>query len=206
MEPPRRRRRQAGRPRRNCSTWPRADIGPLFPHLKPRLGDAPLNHRTVETLAIGAGQANLALAVAMEELAPEASALGTLLVDTHHEVAWQRGMLLPWTQSQVSLLKDLVTLRNPTSKFSFVNYLHSVGRLDDFINLGTFTPGSPTGWRTPRRTPRRTPPKPRPGRRRCRSPHSCGSASRRSNCAIWHWPSSGAGSPWPSSMCTSYRL
>ncbi|WP_055584986.1 SidA/IucD/PvdA family monooxygenase [Streptacidiphilus griseoplanus] len=99
-----------------------------------------MNHRNVETLAIGAGPANLALAVAMEELAPEASALGTLLVDTHHEVAWQRGMLLPWTQSQVSFLKDLVTLRNPTSKFSFVNYLHSVGRLDDFINLGTFTP------------------------------------------------------------------
>jgi len=53
---------------------------------------------------------------------------------------WQRGMMLPWTQSQVSFLKDLVTLRNPLSRFSFVNYLHSVGRLDDFINMGSFLP------------------------------------------------------------------
>jgi L-ornithine N5-oxygenase len=49
-------------------------------------------------------------------------------------------MLLPWTQSQVSFLKDLVTLRNPRSKFSFLNYLHSVGRLNDFINMGQFLP------------------------------------------------------------------
>jgi L-ornithine N5-oxygenase len=53
---------------------------------------------------------------------------------------WQRGMLLPWTQSQVSFLKDLVTLRNPLSRFSFVNYLHSVGRLDDFVNMASFLP------------------------------------------------------------------
>ena len=49
-------------------------------------------------------------------------------------------MLLPWTQSQVSFLKDLVTLRNPRSEFSFLNYLRSVGRLDDFVNMGSFTP------------------------------------------------------------------
>ena len=55
-------------------------------------------------------------------------------------MAWQRGMLLPWAQSQVSFLKDLVTLRNPRSRFSFVNYLHAMGRLDDFVNLGSFTP------------------------------------------------------------------
>jgi len=64
----------------------------------------------------------------------------TMIVEQHDDVAWQRGMLLPWTQSQVSFLKDLVTLRNPRSVFSFVNYLHSVGRLDEFINLGSFTP------------------------------------------------------------------
>jgi len=49
-------------------------------------------------------------------------------------------MLLPWTQSQVSFLKDLVTLRNPRSKFSFVNYLHTVGRLNDFVNMASFLP------------------------------------------------------------------
>lgn len=94
----------------------------------------------VEVLALGAGPANLALAVAMEELAGEELAAGTYIAEAHDDVVWQRGMLLPWSQSQVSFLKDLVTLRNPRSKFSFVNFLHSVGRLDEFVNLGTFTP------------------------------------------------------------------
>ena len=44
------------------------------------------------------------------------------------------------SELQISFLKDLVTLRNPTSPYSFVNYLKAHGRLVDFINLGTFYP------------------------------------------------------------------
>ncbi|HKN96322.1 MAG TPA: SidA/IucD/PvdA family monooxygenase [Pseudonocardiaceae bacterium] len=99
-----------------------------------------MRQEEVGIVAVGAGPANLALAVALEELAPDELAANTLLVEQHEDVAWQRGMLLPWTESQVSFLKDLVTLRNPRSQFSFVNYLYSVGRLDEFINLGTATP------------------------------------------------------------------
>lgn len=62
------------------------------------------------------------------------------MVERETAVEWQPGLLLPWAKSQVSFLKDLVTLRNPNSEFSFVNYLHSVGWLDDFINLASFTP------------------------------------------------------------------
>ena len=98
-----------------------------------------MNRLEVEILAIGAGPGNLALAVALEELAPEL-ARETVIVEQHEDVIWQRGMLLPWSQSQVSFLKDLVTLRNPQSPFSFVSYLHKIGRLNDFINLGCFTP------------------------------------------------------------------
>jgi len=43
-------------------------------------------------------------------------------------------MLIDTATMQVSFLKDLVTLRNPTSEFSFLNYLHAAGRLVDFIN------------------------------------------------------------------------
>lgn len=39
---------------------------------------------------------------------------------------------------QVSFLKDLVTLRDPTSKFTFLNFMHKTGRLVDFFNLYTF--------------------------------------------------------------------
>ncbi len=93
----------------------------------------------VDLLAVGAGPANLALAVALEELAPDL-ADRTLVVEQREDVAWQSGMLLPWARTQVSFLKDLVTLRNPQSRFTFLSYLHAVGRLDEFVNLGTFTP------------------------------------------------------------------
>jgi L-ornithine N5-monooxygenase len=99
-----------------------------------------VRYQEVELLAIGAGPSSLALAVAVEELATVELARDMLIVEQQDDVVWQRGMLLPWTQSQVSFLKDLVTLRNPRSAFSFVNYLHSVGRLNEFINLGSFTP------------------------------------------------------------------
>jgi L-ornithine N5-oxygenase len=96
--------------------------------------------REFEILAVGAGPANLGLAVAVEELAPDGLASDCLLIERDDEIAWQRGMLMPWAQSQVSFLKDLVSLRNPRSRYSFLNYLHSVGRLDAFVNLATFTP------------------------------------------------------------------
>jgi L-ornithine N5-oxygenase len=98
-----------------------------------------MTHQDVELLAIGAGPSNLALAVALEELAP-ALAGNCLLVDRADAVSWQPGLLLPWATSQISFLKDLVTLRNPCSEFSFVNFLHNIGRLDDFINLGNLWP------------------------------------------------------------------
>jgi L-ornithine N5-oxygenase len=99
-----------------------------------------LDGHEVELLAIGAGPANLALAVTLEEIAPEELSARTLIIEQHGDVTWQRGMLLPWTLCQVSFLKDLVTRRNPRSRFSFVNYLHSTDRLDAFINLGSVLP------------------------------------------------------------------
>jgi L-ornithine N5-oxygenase len=96
-------------------------------------------HRTVELLAVGAGPANLALAVALEEMAPELAGR-TLVVEREENVVWQRGMLLPDALSQVSFLKDLVTMRNPRSGFSFLSFLQARGRLDAFVNLGSWVP------------------------------------------------------------------
>jgi L-ornithine N5-oxygenase len=95
--------------------------------------------REVELLAVGAGPSNLGLAVALEELAPDL-ARGSLIVERNQTVEWHPGLLLPEAKSQVSFLKDLVTLRNPRSRFTFLNHLHATGRLDDFINMGSLTP------------------------------------------------------------------
>ncbi|MET9276257.1 SidA/IucD/PvdA family monooxygenase [Kribbella sp. NPDC003557] len=93
----------------------------------------------VELLAIGAGPSNLGLAVALEELAPDLAA-SSLLIDRNPSIEWQSGMLMPWATSQVSFLKDLVTQRDPSSRFSFLNHLYETGRLDEFVNMSTFTP------------------------------------------------------------------
>jgi len=77
--------------------------------------------------------------VALEELAPEL-AENSLIIERNPAIDWQHGMLLPWAKSQVSFLKDLVTLRNPRSRFSFLSHLHATGRLDDFINMNSFLP------------------------------------------------------------------
>ncbi|MFD5345000.1 lysine N(6)-hydroxylase/L-ornithine N(5)-oxygenase family protein [Streptomyces anulatus] len=97
------------------------------------------NHE-VEVLAIGAGPSNLALAVAIEESGATGLASDTLILEQHPDVQWQRNLLLPFARSQVSFIKDLVTQRNPQSRFSFLSFLHAKGRLDEFINLGTFNP------------------------------------------------------------------
>ena len=59
------------------------------------------NHE-VELLAVGAGPANLALAVALEELGVDGLAENSLFIERGQTVEWQRGLLLPWTKSQVA--------------------------------------------------------------------------------------------------------
>jgi len=48
--------------------------------------------------------------------------------------------MLEGAQVQLSFMKDLVTLRDPTSHFTFLNYLKDKGRLDHFANLRNFHP------------------------------------------------------------------
>jgi len=91
-------------------------------------------------IAVGAGPANLALAVALEECDSPALARDTLVLEQHPDVRWQRGLLLPSARSQVSFVKDLATMRNPCSRFSYLSFLHDRGRLEEFVNLGTFYP------------------------------------------------------------------
>lgn len=116
-----------------------SDARQLNPRELSTMAEHTMANRDVELLAVGAGPSNLALAVALEELAP-GLARDSLVIERDEDISWQRGMLLPDALSQVSFLKDLVTLRNPRSKFSFLNYLHATGRLDQFVNMGSFVP------------------------------------------------------------------
>ncbi|GEL20827.1 lysine N(6)-hydroxylase/L-ornithine N(5)-oxygenase family protein [Pseudonocardia asaccharolytica] len=88
-----------------------------------------------DLIGVGFGPSNLALAIAVAEEEPADAGTGSaLFLERQPRFGWHRGMLIDDATMQVSFLKDLVTLRNPASRFSFLSYLHSRGRLVDFIN------------------------------------------------------------------------
>lgn len=94
-----------------------------------------------DVIGVGFGPSNLALAIALEELAQsQGHALDALFIDKQQDYRWHGDTLATQSELQISFLKDLVSLRTPTSPYSFVNYLHQKQRLADFINLGTFYP------------------------------------------------------------------
>ncbi|MFD9406534.1 lysine N(6)-hydroxylase/L-ornithine N(5)-oxygenase family protein [Streptomyces sp. NPDC059989] len=99
-----------------------------------RPGDAPLIH---DLIGIGFGPSNVAMAIAVSEHnahVGRGEVMTTHFFEQQPRFGWHRGMLIDDATMQVSFLKDLVTLRNPASEFSFLCYLKSKGRLVDFIN------------------------------------------------------------------------
>ncbi|MFT3803152.1 MAG: lysine N(6)-hydroxylase/L-ornithine N(5)-oxygenase family protein [Burkholderiaceae bacterium] len=93
-----------------------------------------------DLIGIGFGPSNIALAIALEEAQQGAHPLDAFFIEKQPAFAWHPGMLLDHAHMQICYLKDLATLRNPRSRFTFVNYLHEQGRLPAFINLKTFYP------------------------------------------------------------------
>lgn len=81
-----------------------------------------------DLVEIGAGPANLSLAA----LACKAD-LNAIFVDAQKEFSWHPGMLLSEAKLQVSFLKDLVTLVDPTNPYSFLNFLTEEGCLYQFV-------------------------------------------------------------------------
>jgi len=105
-----------------------------------------------DLICVGFGPASLTIAIALDdtlassdrpEMLPQSGSNQrpkVLFLERQAEFAWHAGMLLPGTKMQISFIKDLATLRNPRSEFTFLNYLHRQNRLVQFSNLGTFFP------------------------------------------------------------------
>ncbi len=95
-----------------------------------------------DVLGFGLGPANLALLTTIQEEgeAVHGREISRLCIERQQGFCWHPGMLLDGAHIQLSFLKDLVTLRNPKSHFTFLNYLHHKGRLDRFANLRHFFP------------------------------------------------------------------
>ncbi|MCX4767678.1 lysine N(6)-hydroxylase/L-ornithine N(5)-oxygenase family protein [Streptomyces sp. NBC_01275] len=96
-----------------------------------------------DVIGIGFGPSNLALSIAVEEhntSLPADRRLDALFLERQPRFGWHRGMLIDDATMQVSFLKDLVTLRNPTSDYTFLCFLRERGRLIDFLNQKTLFP------------------------------------------------------------------
>ncbi|RSN11506.1 L-lysine 6-monooxygenase [Nonomuraea sp. WAC 01424] len=90
--------------------------------------------RSCDVVGIGFGPSNLGLAVALDEHNRGGGRLAGVFFERQEEFTWHRDMLIEGATVQVSFLKDLVTLRRPTSEYSFLAYLHAKERLIDFVN------------------------------------------------------------------------
>ncbi|MEV8086786.1 lysine N(6)-hydroxylase/L-ornithine N(5)-oxygenase family protein [Streptomyces nigra] len=104
-----------------------------------RPGGTPTIH---DVIGIGFGPSNVAMAIALSEhnAGPGGQPLRAHFFEQQPRFGWHRGMLIDDATMQVSFLKDLVTLRNPASDYSFLCYLKNRGRLIDFINHKSLFP------------------------------------------------------------------
>jgi lysine N6-hydroxylase len=81
-----------------------------------------------DVIGVGLGPFNLGLAALLDPLED----VDALFFDDKDGYVWHPGLMLPDAEIQVPFMADLVTLADPTSKFSFLNYLHAQGRLYRF--------------------------------------------------------------------------
>ena len=83
----------------------------------------------LDVIGLGVGPYNLSLAALLEK-----SELNHLFLEQKSNFNWHDGMLLDNACLQIHFLKDLVSLTDPTSKYSFMNYLHENGLSYMFLN------------------------------------------------------------------------
>ncbi|MEU6506694.1 MULTISPECIES: SidA/IucD/PvdA family monooxygenase [unclassified Streptomyces] len=92
--------------------------------------------RTYDFVGIGLGPFNLGLACLTEPIAE----LNGVFLESKPDFEWHAGMFLDGAHLQTPFMSDLVTLADPTSPYSFLNYLKEKGRLYSFYIRENFYP------------------------------------------------------------------
>ncbi|KOU48717.1 alcaligin biosynthesis protein [Streptomyces sp. MMG1522] len=87
-------------------------------------------------VAIGLGPFNLGLACLTAPL----DELDGVFLEAEDRFSWHPDMMLDFATLQVPFMADLVTLADPTSPYSFLNYLKEKGRLYSFYIRERFYP------------------------------------------------------------------
>ena len=91
---------------------------------------------TYDFVGIGLGPFNLGLACLTEPI----DGLNGVFLESKPDFEWHAGMFLDGAHLQTPFMSDLVTLADPTSPYSFLNYLKEKGRLYSFYIRENFYP------------------------------------------------------------------
>ncbi|MFD1019352.1 lysine N(6)-hydroxylase/L-ornithine N(5)-oxygenase family protein [Thalassobacillus hwangdonensis] len=89
--------------------------------------------RLYDVVGIGIGPYNLGLAALMEK-----TELEGIFLDRTPEFRWHPGMMIEKMDLQVPFLADVVTFADPTSPYSYLNYLHKQNRMFKFFFYSEF--------------------------------------------------------------------
>jgi lysine N6-hydroxylase len=92
--------------------------------------------RIFDFAGIGVGPFNLGLAALSEPV----DGLDGIFLEQRESFDWHPGMMLEPAHLQVPFMADLVTLADPTSPYSFLNFLKQTGRLYRFYIRENFYP------------------------------------------------------------------
>ena len=99
-------------------------------------GHQSATRRVHDFAAIGVGPFNLGLAALSEPV----DGLDGVFLERRDSFDWHPGMMLEPAHLQVPFMADLVTLADPTSQYSFLNFLKQTGRLYRFYIRENFYP------------------------------------------------------------------
>ncbi|MGP4073077.1 lysine N(6)-hydroxylase/L-ornithine N(5)-oxygenase family protein [Piscibacillus sp. B03] len=88
-----------------------------------------MDQRIYDFIGIGVGPYNLSLAALTEDMED----LDRIFFDQTPKMEWHPGMLIEGADLQVPFMADLVTFADPTSRYSYLNYLKEHDRLYKFF-------------------------------------------------------------------------
>ncbi|GAB3566606.1 lysine N(6)-hydroxylase/L-ornithine N(5)-oxygenase family protein [Spelaeicoccus albus] len=95
-----------------------------------------MTSKTYDFIAIGLGPFNLGLACLTDPI----DGLDGLFLEQKPHFDWHPGMLLETASLQTPFMADLVSLADPTSQFSFLNFVKETGRIYSFYIRESFYP------------------------------------------------------------------
>lgn len=87
------------------------------------------NNKIYDIIGIGIGPFNLGLAALLEPV----DTIASLFLDQAEGFDWHPGLMLDNATLQVPFMADLVTMADPKSKYSFLNFLKETDRLYKFF-------------------------------------------------------------------------